>query len=254
LIFELNRVSTAVVVGAGHGIGASLAGKILESYSHSQVFATFNSPSKNAPLMELKEKYGERLRVVKVDPTSETDLKDLSALVAKEADKVELLINSVGLLHDEEVGPERSLRDVSANSLKKYFEVNSVPHLLIAKEFHVLFKHSTPSCLVAVSAKVGSITDNSLGGWYGYRASKAAMNMFVKGVSLEYSRRGCKSVVLSIHPGTTKTDLAKPFTKKTHYKLHTPDETALNILDVINGKSLEQTGRFYSWDGEELPW
>jgi len=254
VIFKLDAVNSAVVIGAGHGIGAALVKNILVANEKVRIFASYNNVEKVGPLKELQSKYQERLSVFKVDPTSEEDLAEFKSAVALVNPKIELLINSVGFLQEGEIGPERSLRDVSKNALSRYFEVNSIPQLLIAKEFHPLFKHSSPSCMVAVSAKVGSIGDNSLGGWYGYRASKAALNMFVKGVSLEYSRRGCKSLVLSIHPGTTKTDLSADFTKNTHYKLHSPDETAVNILTVIDGKSLEKSGSFYSWDGEELPW
>jgi NAD(P)-dependent dehydrogenase (short-subunit alcohol dehydrogenase family) len=254
VIFELNKVETAVVIGAGHGIGASLVKKILEQNVHARVFATYNNADKNQPLLELKQEAGDRLEISQIDPTSEIQVQKFRESVESYVSKVELLINSVGFLHEGETGPERSLRDVSSESLKKYFEVNSIPQLIVAKEFHSLFRHSEPSCMVAVSAKVGSIEDNSLGGWYGYRASKAALNMFVKGVALEYKRRGCKSLVLSIHPGTTVTELSKPFTENTHYQLHSPDETAENILKVVNNKSLEMTGRFYSWDGKEIPW
>jgi len=254
VIFELNKVASAVVFGAGHGIGASLVKRILELNNSVKVFATYNSSDKNGPLLNLKEGEPQRLEIFKVDPTSEKDLVSFKKKVEGSVSQIELLINSVGFLHEASIGPERSLRDVNKAALVKYFEVNSIPQLLIAKEFHSLFRHSSRSCMVAVSAKVGSISDNSLGGWYGYRSSKAALNMFIKGVSLEYSRRGCNSLVLAIHPGTTVTELSEPFIKNTHYKLHSPDETAENILNVIDKKSLEKTGSFYSWDGEELPW
>lgn len=254
MIFEIQNVSSAVVVGGGHGIGCSLAEQILELNSKAKVFATYNNADKNQPLMELKSKFSDRLEVHQVDPTSEHEIKEFKEKVESSVNQIELLINSVGFLHESSIGPERSLRDVSAEALKKYFEVNSVPHLILAKEFHSLFRHSTPSAFVAVSAKVGSIEDNSLGGWYGYRSSKAALNMFVKGISLEFERRGCKSLVLSVHPGTTVTELSKPFTKNTPYKLHSPRETAENILKVIDQKSIEETGSFFSWDGEKIPW
>jgi len=252
--FEIHAVNTAVIVGAGHGIGASLAKKILEFNQNVTVFATYRDASKNSELQSLKAVFPNRLQVYQVDPKAEHELEDFKTKISLSVKKVDLLINTVGFLQAGETAPERSLRDVSAKSLEQYFAVNSVPYLLIAKVFHSLFRHSGPSALVALSAKVGSIEDNSLGGWYGYRASKAALNMFVKGVSLEYNRRGCNSLVLSIHPGTTVTQLSEPFIEKTKYKLHTSDQTAENILKVIDGTSLEHTGSFYSWDGEKLPW
>ena len=252
--FELINVNHAVVVGAGHGIGLSLVKKILEFNSSACVFATFNSPEKNKQLLELQIQYRERLQIFEVDPTSEEELSMFKKSVRKTTSQIELLINSVGFLHNDEISPEKRLRDVNLSSLQKYFTVNTFPHLLLAKEFHSLFKHSTPSSFVALSAKVGSIEDNGLGGWYGYRSSKAALNMLVKGIALEFSRRGCRSLVLAIHPGTTITELSKPFIPKTKYKLHSTDETALNILRIIDKKALDRTGSFYSWNGEEIPW
>ena len=254
MIFKLKSVENAVIIGAGHGIGAALVKSLLRQFPKIKVFATFNNEAKNKVLLETLKDHNDRLKVYKVDPKNELEISEFRDHVSKDASKVELLINSVGFLHTKSIGPERSLRDVSFEALQKYFEVNASPHLILAKEFHSLFRHSNFSAFVAVSAKVGSISDNSLGGWYGYRASKAALNMFVKGISLEYNRRGCKSLVLSVHPGTTVTELSKPFIENTHYKLHSPDETAQNILSVVDGKDLEQTGKFYSWDGEEIPW
>jgi NAD(P)-dependent dehydrogenase (short-subunit alcohol dehydrogenase family) len=110
------------------------------------------------------------------------------------------------------------------------------------------------SVFATISAKVGSISDNRLGGWYAYRASKAALNMFIKNIAIEFARNKKKIILLSLHPGTTKTELSEPFTKNTKYQLHTPIETAKNLLSVIENKTLDDSGKFFSWDGEELPW
>lgn len=252
--FEVEKIKAAVVVGGGHGIGLALAKSILKSSNSVRVFVTYNDEERAFELLEFQKENPEKIFTLKVDPTQEDDLLKLKAYVEKTVDSVELLINSVGFLHTKDIGPEKSLRDVKSENLARYFEVNAVPHLLIGKVFHSLFRHKNLSCIVAVSAKVGSIEDNAMGGWYGYRASKSALNMFVKGISVEYARRGCRSISLAIHPGTTVTDLSEPFIKRTNYKLHTPDETAVNILNVINGKTEEESGEFYSWDGSKIPW
>ena len=93
-----------------------------------------------------------------------------------------------------------------------------------------------------------------MGGWYGYRASKAALNMFIKNISLEFARNRLKTLVTAFHPGTTDTELSKPFTKNTRYKLHSPAESAANFLKVFSGRNIDETGTFISWDGECIPW
>jgi NAD(P)-dependent dehydrogenase (short-subunit alcohol dehydrogenase family) len=125
---------------------------------------------------------------------------------------------------------------------------------LLAKHFFELLKHKKPSVFAAISAKVGSIQDNQMGGWYGYRASKAALNMFLKNIALEFERRNAKTLVLALHPGTTVTELSKPFIAKTKYTLHTPEQTADNLLAVINEQDISSNKRFLSWDQTELPW
>ena len=252
--FELKKVKTAVVIGGGHGIGLALVKEILSKSDQSKVFVTYNNEQKAAPLFEFAKDNSDKVFTFKMNPTKEIELFNFKSSVEKSVEQIELLINSVGFLHTDTVSPEKSLRDVESENLLQYFEVNSLPHLLIGKVFHSLFRHKDLSCIVAVSAKVGSIEDNAMGGWYGYRASKAALNMFVKGISVEYSRRGCNSISLAVHPGTTVTELSKPFIKRTNYILHEPRETALNILNVIEGKSKEETGSFLSWDGSAIPW
>ncbi|MEM9137970.1 MAG: SDR family NAD(P)-dependent oxidoreductase, partial [Cyanobacteria bacterium P01_F01_bin.42] len=122
-----------------------------------------------------------------------------------------------------------------------------------AKHLQPLLKHKSRNVLAFVSAKVGSIEDNQLGGWYGYRASKAALNMLIKTTSIEYSRRSPQTLVLSLHPGTTDTDLSKPFQRNVPPgKLFPVERTVRQLVDVINGA--EQSGQFFSWDGSIIPW
>ena len=150
--------------------------------------------------------------------------------------------------------PEKSLRDIDGQQFMRSFQVNALVTAIIARDFLPLLRHPGPSCLATLSAKVGSIADNQLGGWYAYRASKAALNMIIKNASLEYQRRSSKARVLAIHPGTTITELSKPYIARTKLKLHSTDETASNILSVIDGRPLSDSGLFLSWDGSTLPW
>ncbi|MCJ8277820.1 MAG: SDR family NAD(P)-dependent oxidoreductase [Bdellovibrionales bacterium] len=254
MIFDISEKRNALIIGAGHGIGWGLCLRLLESYPNITVYATYRNKDKYEPLKTLKEKYSERLKIFQIDPTLENDLVQLKDEFQKDYNEMDLLINSVGLLHDDSLQPEKSLRDINPDTLLSTYLVNAVVTPLLAKHFFSLFKNKTPSAFVGISAKVGSIEDNRMGGWYSYRASKSAMNMFLKNISIEMARYRCHTLVLSIHPGTTITELSKPFTKNTPYQLHEPEDTARNILNVINLKNLDETGSFYTWDNNKIPW
>ena len=133
------------------------------------------------------------------------------------------------------------------------FKVNAVGFPLLAKHLKGKLEKDGSTKIIAISAKVGSIDDNELGGWYGYRASKTALNMFVRNTAIELKRNNYDSSVYAINSGTTATDLSSGYLKNTKLKVHTTQETAANVLSVVNGLSHEDSGNFYSWDGTRLP-
>ena len=106
----------------------------------------------------------------------------------------------------------------------------------------------------SISAKVGSIGDNQLGGWYGYRASKSALNMFIKTLAIEFDNRKIPAVVLAIHPGTTATELSRPYVSATKMTVHSVEKTADHILSILDQRNKQDSGKFLNWDGSELPW
>ena len=139
--------------------------------------------------------------------------------------------------------------------LRHVFEVNAFGPLVVAKHFLPLLKHSERAVLANLSARVGSIGDNRLGGWYAYRASKAAQNMFTRNLSLELARRAPKVICVALHPGTVDTELSKPFQGGVSPdRLFDADRAARQLLEVIDGLRPEQTGRFLAWDGTTIPW
>ena len=151
--------------------------------------------------------------------------------------------------------PEKSLRQINAENLIYSFQVNSIGAVLLAKHLMPLFKKSQRSVFASISAKVGSIGDNRLGGWYGYRASKSALNMFLKTTAIEYSRRCPKTIVVALHPGTTDTRLSAPFQKNVPPGKLFPVEHTVDLLSkVIAGLEQKDSGEFFSWDGSKLPW
>lgn len=250
-IFNIKNSNTAVIFGAGHGIGYALVAKLLELNPNLNIHATYRNEAKAKALFELQKSNSSKITIYQIDPLQENQLKEL----AQKTGTFDLLINSIGVLHNEKgLQPEKSLKDINIDDLVETFKVNAVITPLIAKYFTPERREHALSAFVSISAKVGSLEDNRMGGWYGYRASKAALNMFLININREFERKKLNTLVMAIHPGTTITELSKPFTGKTNLKLHTPLETATNILNVLENKSLTENGRFYSWDGEVIPW
>ncbi len=247
-------IDYALVVGAGHGIGCAISSQLLAENPSLTLFCTFRDEKKAKPLFDLKEPYPERLVTFKVDPTSENQVSDLAASLFSHTSYLDGLINCVGMLHSESIQPEKSLRYIELDHLMKIFTVNSFVTPLLGKAFLKFFRNKRPSFFTTISAKVGSIEDNKSGGWYSYRASKAALNMFLKNIALEMQMLRTNTLVLSLHPGTTATELSQPYISRTKYKLHQPEETARNLIKVINQCEISDNGSFFSWDGSRLPW
>ena len=252
--FTLKKVEAAAVCGAGHGIGLELTKTILEQQPNAQLFASYRNKDQAAGLLELQKAYGNRLKITCLKPTELGSLENFYNEISSRVKHLDLIINSIGVLHDEGCRPEKSLEQISLDRLIHSFTVNAAITPLLAKALLPLIRKSHFSLFASISAKVGSIEDNRLGGWYGYRASKSALNMFIKNIAIECQNRSIPCIALAIHPGTTKTSLSEPYIKNTKLKIHSPEETASNILSVLEGKTLHQSGKFYSWDHKEIPW
>jgi len=253
--FDLHHSKNVFIFGAGHGIGLSLVINLVKNFSHINVYCSYRTKEKASELFELKKKYNDRIFIFQVNPTEESELKVISDQLLKNELKFDLVINCIGMLHTAQFNPEKSIKQFSLEYSMELFKVNTMVTPLLLKYFEHLLNKNTVNVFTTLSAKVGSIDDNHLGGWYSYRASKAALNMILKTAAIEFKRKKNKCIVLAIHPGTTETELSKPFIKNTNYKIHSPDETAKNIIDnVIMNLSESDSGKFLSWDGEEIPW
>ena len=169
--------------------------------------------------------------------------------------RFELLICCIGTLHGQGYGPEKRIDDLDRDDLLRYFEINSVTPALAFKQLLPLLPRDAPARAVFLSAKIGGIGDNRLGGWFGYRASKAALNMLIKTASVELARSHKQLCVALMHPGTTETPLSEPFTGGTpDDKLYSPETTSRRLLSVIGELTADDNGRFINWDGSDLPW
>lgn len=167
---------------------------------------------------------------------------------------VDLVIVATGVLHAAGLGPERSWRELSADALAHAFAVNAIGPALVAKHFLPLLPRQGPATFAALSARVGSISDNQLGGWYGYRASKAALNMLLRTLALELARTRPDALCVGLHPGTVDTGLSKPFQRNVlPGKLFEPHFAAEQMLAVLSRLRPEDNGGCFAWDGTRIP-
>ena len=188
--------------------------------------------------------------------TKQLDLTDEAAVSStfKHLERLDGVINAVGFLHGHGLQPEKSISRASSATFFKNMEANTLPTVLLAKHSRHLLKGSPAAFFTSISAKVGSIEDNRLGGWYSYRASKAALNMILKTLSIEWSFALPKCPVAALHPGTVVSRLSEPFTKHGHRQIFSPEESASHLKKILDNLTPQQTGRFWSWDGTEIPW
>ena len=252
-VFEGMESINALVVGASRGIGLGFVQHLLSDDHVSHIHATHRTAT--SELSSLSEQHRHRLSLISMDITDETQIAAGIAQIQQRVEQLHLILYCVGFLHDGKVQPEKGLQQIHPEQLLRSFQVNSIGAVLLAKHILPLLKHGDRSVFASISAKVGSIGGNQLGGWYGYRASKAALNMLLRTVAIEYSRKTPKTLVVMLHPGTTDTDLSKPFQRGVPPdKLFPVERTVTQLLTVIEGLQPEDNGQFFSWDGSRLPW
>jgi NAD(P)-dependent dehydrogenase (short-subunit alcohol dehydrogenase family) len=245
-------LKTALVVGGGQGIGLGFVRNLLSNNNLERVYATYRRLESATELLAIADA---RLECFQMDLTDESQIAAVIHKIQAETTALDYVINCVGVLHEGELQPEKSLRQIDSDRLLRYFQVNSVGAMLLFKQVQPLLKHQNRSILATISAKVGSIGDNQLGGWYGYRASKAALNMFIRTTAIEYKRTCPQAILVALHPGTTDTQLSLPFQRNVPpEKLFSVDRTVAQLLTVIDGLDPNDSGEFFSWDGSRLPW
>lgn len=232
------RASLALVIGAGGGLGAALVQQLSATADHRVLALGRNTQ----PAIDYADEASLR---VAGDWVAEQ-------CAAQHAD-LRLLVVASGFLHGEQGQPERSWSHLNADYLAHVFRINTIGPALVMKYFLPLLPKQGHCVAGFVSAKVGSIGDNALGGWYGYRASKAALNQLVKTASIELTRRNAQAVCVALHPGTVDTALSQPFAK-TGLKVRAAAEAANDLLSVLAGLTPAQTGTLVDYQGQTLPW
>ena len=187
-----------------------------------------------------------------VDITVEAEI-EAAAQALRAEEPLDLVIVASGYLHQEGRGPEKDWRHVTAEELAHSFSINAMGPALVAKHFLPLLPDEGRAAFAALSARVGSISDNRLGGWYSYRAGKAALNMIIKTFAVELARRKPHAVCVGLHPGTVDTGLSQPFQRNVpEGKLFAAGHAANRLLDVLDDLSADDSGKCFAYDGAEI--
>ena len=228
----------AVVIGSAGGLGAALLAQLVREGQYAQVLG-FSRHT------EISLDFG--------DEASMARAAQAVAGVCTTANlELRLLIVATGFLHGEAGQPERSWANLDTGYLEHVFKINTLGPALVMKHFFPLLPKQGRCVAGFMSAKVGSIGDNSLGGWYGYRASKAALNQLVKTASIELTRRNRQGICVALHPGTVSTALSQPFAK-TGLNVRPAAEAATDLLTVLQALRPEDTGCLLDYQGQKLP-
>lgn len=237
---------TAAVIGSTGGIGRAFVDHLAGAEHVGKVYAL--SRSARCPAHP-------KVAGGKIDLADEASIEAAAAAI-KQAGPVDLVLVPVGVLLDEDRGirPEKSWRNLSPDAMRAVFETNTIGPALAMKHFLPLLRRDAKACFAALSARVGSIDDNQIGGWHTYRASKAALNMILRNGAIELSRKAGDALCVGLHPGTVDTALSKPFQRNVpEGKLFTPAYSAERMLTVIDGLSSGDSGHLFAYDGERIP-
>jgi len=235
----------AVVVGAGGGLGRAFVSELLTEPVWRFVVGVGRRKPSDWP-------EDPRTPFLTADLLDEGALSKLATDIAA-LGTLGLVMIATGLLHADSLKPEKAMRAVSAASMTRLFEVNAILPTLVAKHLGPLLPKDEPSILASLSARVGSIGDNRLGGWHAYRASKAALNMMFRCQAIELRRERPLAVCVTLHPGTVATPLSAPFARSSSATL-APIESARRLLKVLYRLEPADSGGFFAYDGSRVPW
>lgn len=244
LLSSLQAGSNVGVIGASGGIGHAFVEQLAGDAGIRQVHAFSRNPGTT---------HDGKIISHRLDFADEATVAAAAAAASREA-PLDLVIIATGILHrGESIRPEKSMRQLDTQALAEVLAVNAIGPSIVAKHFLPKLRRDHKAVFAALSARVGSIGDNRLGGWTAYRMSKAALNMLVRTMAIEQARLAPNSIVVALHPGTVDTPLSRPFAKRVpESRLFTPQMSAAKLLDVLDTLTPEQTGGFFAYDGTQI--
>jgi NAD(P)-dependent dehydrogenase (short-subunit alcohol dehydrogenase family) len=236
-------IKNIAIIGSSGALGNAFTQQLSASYPNAKIHIFSRNPPKiSEPNVVFNS----------INYQDEDSIESAASLASREA-PLDMVIVATGILHNGALMPEKSLRDLSAHKFQNLFEANTIFPALVAQHFLPKLNKSNRSVFAALSARVGSISDNKLGGWYAYRASKAALNMILKNAAIEIRRSNKKAIVAGLHPGTVDSNLSKPFQGNVpDGKLFTSEYSVRQLLHVLDNLETQQSGKCFAWDGNEV--
>jgi NAD(P)-dependent dehydrogenase (short-subunit alcohol dehydrogenase family) len=235
-------MKSVAIIGSSGAIGRAF----LDAYIADKEISNIYSISRTEV-----ESNDERIIHINIDVTDEVSVKAAASKIGE--NRLDKLIVATGILHTELFGPEKSIKDIKIENFVKIFSVNAFGPALIGKYFLPLMKKDKKSIAAFLSARVGSISENKLGGWYAYRASKSALNQIIKNFSIEAKRTNPTGIIIGLQPGTVKSKLSEPFQKNVKKgKLLLPKDSVKSLIRVIENVMQNDSGKIFDWKGEEI--
>jgi NAD(P)-dependent dehydrogenase (short-subunit alcohol dehydrogenase family) len=235
-------MKNVAIIGSSGAIGRAF----LDAYIADKDISNIYSISRT----EVKSN-DKRIIHINIDVTDEVSVKAAASKI--EENRLDRLIVATGVLHTKSFGPEKSIKDIKIENFVKIFSVNTFGPALIGKYFLPLMTKDQKSIVAFLSARVGSISDNKLGGWYAYRASKSALNQIIKNFSIEAKRTNSSGIIIGLQPGTVKSKLSEPFQKNVKKgKLFLPEDSVDSLVKVIENVMQNDSGKIFDWEGEEI--
>ena len=230
------------IIGASGAIGNAF----VEYYSNDQSVKNVYAFSRKKQSYENK-----KVQSFELDIENQNSIQDAAEKIKE--NHLNNIIVATGILHSENFGPEKSIKNINHDSMAKVMSINTIGPSLVGRYFIPLLTKDTRSVLAFLSARVGSISDNKLGGWYSYRASKTALNQIIKNFSIELKRTNPNAIVLGLQPGTVDSKLSEPFKKNVAKgKLFSPNQSCEFLIEVIKKATISDSGNLLSYDGETI--